>query len=230
LGKKPAVKGVLFDLDGTLYRMRAIMRPLLMLRVFPNCFRLPRFLKVREKYAGLDLLDRETLLKSICDELSVIEKCPAVDLQSWILESFYPGFIYTMKFQRSGRPGINTTLQALKDKNIQIAVLSDYDCVKERLINLNIDPSHFSITTSCEASGALKPSPRPFLQIANSWGIPPSQLLVVGDRNDTDGAAAKRAGMDFIRISEGSSPADGAMNWQSLKAHFEQLPDLSRIL
>jgi HAD superfamily hydrolase (TIGR01549 family) len=135
-----------------------------------------------------------------------------------------------MKFQRNGRPGINETLQALRDKNIQIAVLSDYDCVKERLINLNIDPRHFSITTSCEASGALKPSPRPFLQIANSWGIAPSQLLVVGDRSDTDGAAAKRAGMDFVRISEQSSPAQGEMNWQNLKVHFEQLPDLSRIV
>jgi FMN phosphatase YigB (HAD superfamily) len=142
LGKKPAVKGVLFDLDGTLYRMRAIMRPLLMLRVFPNCFRLPRFLKVREKYAGLDLLDRETLLKSICEELSTIEKCPAVDLRSWILESFYPGFIYTMKFQRNGRPGINETLQALRDKNIQIAVLSDYDCVKEHPAKLLVHLNH----------------------------------------------------------------------------------------
>jgi FMN phosphatase YigB (HAD superfamily) len=206
------------------------MKPLLMLRVFPNSLRLPRFLKVREKYAGLDLQDRDSLLKSICDELAGIEKCSSKVLHHWILNSFYPGFIYTMKFQKNGRPGINQTLAGLRDRNIQLAVLSDYDCVKERLNNLMIDENHFSIATSCEASGALKPSPRPFLQIAQTWGIPPEQLMVIGDRIDTDGAAAKSAGMNFILISETSPPSQGALNWQNLRKYLDQFQGLQRIV
>lgn len=214
---------MLFDLDGTLYRMRWLMRPLLTLKVFPNCLRLPRFLKIRERFAGLDLNDRETLLQSICKDLSVVENTSPEVLRSWILDSFYPGFIYTMKFQKKGRPGINQTLGSLKERNINLAVLSDYDSVKERLTNLGIDAAHFSITASCEASGALKPSPKSFLQIASNWGIPPEQLLVVGDRDDTDGAAARNAGMQFIQIHDTSPSSTASMDWHSLQQHLNQL-------
>jgi FMN phosphatase YigB (HAD superfamily) len=200
-----------------------------MLKVFPNSLRLPRFLKVRERFAGQDLKDRETLLQSICKDLSNVEKTSADILRSWILESFYPGFIYTMKFQKSGRPGINQTLCGLKERNINLAVLSDYDSVNERLSNLGIDSNHFSITASCEASGALKPSPKSFLQIANNWGIPPEQLLVIGDRDDTDGAAARNAGMKFLQIHDTTPPSSGAsMDWRSLQQYLEQLKGPSR--
>lgn len=199
------------------------MKPLLMFRVFPNSFRLPRYLKIRSKYAGLDLHNRDNLLKSICDELASIEKCSPEELRSWIQNSFYPGFIYTMKFQKNGRPCINQTLQELRDRKIQLAVLSDYDSVKERLNNLDIDTGHFSIATSCEASGALKPSPRPFLQIAQTWGIHPEELLVVGDRDDTDGAAARSAGMNFIQICEKKSHSNGMLNWNELRMQLEHL-------
>lgn len=204
------------------------MKPLLMFKVFPNSLRLPRFLKVREKFAGKDLQDRETLLQSICNDLSVVEKTSSAELRSWILDSFYPGFVYTMKFQKNGRPGINQTLRGLKDRNIKLAVLSDYDSVNERLDNLAIDSQHFSVTTSCEASGALKPSPKSFLQIANRWGIPPEQLLVVGDRDDTDGAAARSAGMNFIQIHDTPSPSGQSMNWFSLQQYLDTLNGSSR--
>jgi FMN phosphatase YigB (HAD superfamily) len=200
-----------------------------MFKMFPNSLRLPRFLKVRERFAGQDFKDRETLLQSICNDLSIIEKTSADRLRSWILNSFYPGFIYTMKFQKNGRPGINQTLRGLKERNINLAVLSDYDSVNERLYNLGIDSNHFSITASCEASGALKPSPKSFLQIANNWGIPPEQLLVVGDRDDTDGAAARNAGMKFIQIHDKTPPSSGtSMDWRSLQQYLEQLKGPSR--
>jgi FMN phosphatase YigB (HAD superfamily) len=210
--------------------MRWLMKPLLMFKVFPNSLRLPRFLKVRERFAGQDLNDRETLLQSICNDLSIVEKTSADLLRSWILDSFYPGFVYTMKFQKNGRPGINQTLRGLKERNINLAVLSDYDSVKERLDNLGIESGHFSVTTSCEASGALKPSPRPFLQIANHWGIPPEQLIVIGDRNDTDGAAARSAGMKFIQIHDATSPSGTSMDWRTLQQHLAQLKGPSRLI
>lgn len=199
-----------------------------MFKMFPNSLRLPHFLKVRERFAGQDLKDRETLLQSICNDLSIVEKTSADILRSWILDTFYPGFIYTMKFQKNGRPGINQTLYGLKERNINLAVLSDYDSVNERLNNLGIDSSHFSITASCEASGALKPSPKSFLQIANRWGIPPEQLLVVGDRDDTDGAAARSARMNFIQIHDTTPPSGTSMDWCSLQRYLEQLKGPSR--
>ena len=218
-----SIQGIIFDLDGTLYKMRWFIKPLLSIKVFPHCLRLPRFLKIREKFAGLDLLTRENLFEAICKEIALKENITSKEINSWIMESFYPGFVDVMKFQRSGRPGVNTFLCNLKNAGLQLGVLSDYDFVVPRLKNLKIDSTHFSVTTSCEASGALKPSPRPFLQIAQLWNILPENILVIGDRNDTDGVAAQNAGMPFLRICESNQGKSDSYSWAQIKEYLSSI-------
>ena len=46
----------------------------------------------------------------------------------------------------------------------------------------------------------LKPRPEGFLLAARTLGIEPGACLVIGDRDDADGAAARAAGMDFRLI------------------------------
>ncbi|HNY22331.1 MAG TPA: HAD family hydrolase, partial [Treponemataceae bacterium] len=46
-----------------------------------------------------------------------------------------------------------------------------------------------------EETGALKPSPVPFLALANALGIPPSRILYVGNSPSSDVAGAKAVGM-----------------------------------
>jgi FMN phosphatase YigB (HAD superfamily) len=91
--------------------------------------------------------------------------------------------------------------------------LSDYGCVKERLEKLGLPVSLFDMVSSCEAAGALKPHPRPFLAIAEKWGIVPGNILVIGDRGDTDGEAAKNAGMQFVMVSDALRVSPGALRW-----------------
>lgn len=43
----------------------------------------------------------------------------------------------------------------------------------------------------------LKPRPEGFLLAARTLGVEPGACLVIGDRDDADGAAARAAGMDF---------------------------------
>ena len=43
----------------------------------------------------------------------------------------------------------------------------------------------------------LKPAPDGFLLAAERLGVEPRNCLVLGDRPDADGEAARRAGMDF---------------------------------
>lgn len=197
-----SIKGVIFDLDGTLYRMQWYMRPLITVAVFPYCFRLPRFLKIRNRFAGKDLNSREQLLSEICRQMSLSEHLAEEEILKWILESFYPAFVKTMRFLRNSRPQLDQTLTTLKNSDIKLAVLSDYDHVKQRLENLSIRPELFHTVTSSEAAGALKPSARPFIEIAENWNIPPEKIVVIGDRDDTDGEAARKASMQFWQISD----------------------------
>ena len=67
---------------------------------------------------------------------------------------------------------------------------------------LRIPAEYFDPISSCEFAGALKPAPRPFSEIAQYWNLPVDKILVIGDRDDTDGNAARNAGMRFIQISD----------------------------
>ncbi len=220
-----SVKGIIFDLDGTLYRMRWFFRPLLFIILFPHSSRLLRFLSERSRFAGVDLGSREKLLAAVSEALALKEHASPAALRTWILDRFYPAFIATMSLQRSGRPRLSETLRCLKNRGIKMAVLSDYHAVEERLRKLRIPIDCFATITSCENSGALKPSVRPFTEIATSWGMAPASILVVGDRDDTDGEAARRAGMQFLLIVDlHRHPAVETTNqWEDVRRLLENL-------
>lgn len=48
--------------------------------------------------------------------------------------------------------------------------------------------------------GRLKPHPDGYLAAAEALGAAPEECLVIGDRDDADGEAARRAGMAFRRV------------------------------
>jgi HAD superfamily hydrolase (TIGR01549 family) len=217
------IQGIIFDLDGTLYRMRWYMRPLLVCKVFPTSLRLPKFLKERGEFAGRDMGSRDNLLSAVCEATSIKERCAPEKIHSWVQNSFYPSFVSIMRYFRNSRPGLNKTMSMLRDSGIILGVLSDYDFVQQRLELLNISTTNFKTMTSSEASGALKPCPRPFLEIAKQWDLQPENILVIGDRDDTDGEAARAAGMRFLHIADSKSSIIKAHPWRDIKNMLESI-------
>jgi FMN phosphatase YigB (HAD superfamily) len=208
--------GIIFDLDGTLYVLRWFMKPLIFFRLFPESMRLFRFLAVRDTFAGKEMGTQEKLLAAIGDEFGRREKISPADARRWICDSFYPAFVAIMRFFRFSRPSLRRLLDGLRENGTRLAVLSDYGCVKERLEKLQLPVSLFDAVSSCEAAGALKPHPRPFIAIAEKWGMEPGHILVIGDREDTDGRAAKNAGMQFVRVSDELRVSPGALRWGAI--------------
>lgn len=209
------VRGVIFDLDGTLYDMSWYMKPLFFLRLFRTGMRLTRFFRIRKTFAGRDLGSCDALIDALCAEVSGQEGSDRAKVRTWILVDFYAAFVAIMPFFRFSRPGIVTMLQSLREKGFRLGVLSDYDCVKERLERLSLPPSLFDTIASSEAAGALKPNVRPFLAIAAKWGFEPGSVLVIGDRTDTDGSAAAAAGMQFLLLENGRR--SNGCTWAELK-------------
>jgi FMN phosphatase YigB (HAD superfamily) len=214
-----AIRGIIFDLDGTLYRMEVFFQPLMFFSMLPRPLRLLRLLSERSKLAGTDFGNGEKLMETLCSNLSATLHISPEATRSWIESRFYPAFIAAMRFQRRGRPGLVPMLARLRTQGIKLAVLSDYDTVEERLRMLRIPPDCFDHLSSCEAAGALKPAARPFLEIARKWSISAEAILVVGDRDDTDGQAARSAGMQFLQIVDGRTTAtrQNALTWQALR-------------
>lgn len=220
---KADIKGIIFDLDGTLYRMRWYLRPILTLNLFPNSLRLPRFLKIRGTFSGQEMDSGDNLMNAICDKLAIAEKCSTTEMKQWIQEKFYPSFVSAMRYFSNSRPAINETLANIKKKGYKLAVLSDYDKVYERLKLLNIEPSFFDTFSSSESSGALKPSARPFLEIAQTWNLAPAKILVIGDRDDTDGEAARGAQMQFLQITDSKTTTKKSMDWNEMRTLLNSL-------
>jgi phosphoglycolate phosphatase/putative hydrolase of the HAD superfamily len=214
----PPIRGIIFDLDGTLYDMSWYMKPLFFLRLFPRGTRLPRFLHIRETFAGKDLGSRRGLIDALSAEVSRREGSGFDEVRSWIEGPFYDAFVAIMPFFRFSRPGLAPLLTSLREKGIRLCVLSDYDRVKERLVKLSLPPSLFDTFASSEAAGALKPNAGPFSAVAAEWGVEPGSILVVGDRADTDGAAAEAAGMQFVLVENGLRRRGTGLNWKECAA------------
>jgi HAD superfamily hydrolase (TIGR01549 family) len=82
------------------------------------------------------------------------------------------------------------------------AVVSDYPAAR-KLDALGL-ARHFDVVVASGESGGpseLKPAPDGYLKAARRLGVTPEQCLVIGDRDDADGAAARAAGMAFRLIA-----------------------------
>ena len=212
-----SIRGIIFDLDGTLYHMKWFMRVLFFVRLLPKGQWLPRYMKLRAHFAGKDFGSREALLAAMADDLARQSRVSRQRILGWFEKSFYPGFVDIMPFFEETRPRVNELLAALRAKSIKLAVLSDFSRIAERLTALRIDPNVFDALISAEDEGALKPNPRPFLAIAKAWDIPAGEVLVIGDRDDTDGLAATASGMQFLQITDKRHTNGKVLRWDAIR-------------
>lgn len=81
------------------------------------------------------------------------------------------------------------------------AIVSDYPA-SVKLRALRAEALFDAVVANGEPDGPrwLKPHPDGMLKAANKLGVLPSECLVIGDRDDADGAAARAAGMSFRRV------------------------------
>ena len=98
---------------------------------------------------------------------------------------------------------------ALRDRGVRVGVLSDYPATAKLARagpgrSLRVRAARRRI----RRSDAFKPDPRGFLRACERWGLPPREVLMVGDRVDVDGAGAAAAGMPCVIL--GARPAAGA--------------------
>lgn len=96
--------------------------------------------------------------------------------------------------------GVRGALEAAHAKGLTLAVLSDYDAA-QKLDNLGLADLPWTVQVSAEACGALKPHAAPFEALCARLGLPPEQIVHVGDREDVDVAGALAAGLRAWRFA-----------------------------
>lgn len=198
----PRTRAWLVDLDGTLYHAAPVKLAMafeLALFGAASAPSLRRFRaeheRQRERAAGPDDPFAAQLAAS-ADALGLDPAALRSRVEEWMIRR--PG-----KWLRPARRrGLLAELAGYRAQGGRTALVSDYPA-QAKLAALRAAPLFDAVVAAGEPGGParLKPAPDGLLAAATLLGVEPGDCLVIGDRDDADGEAARRAGMAFRRVS-----------------------------
>jgi putative hydrolase of the HAD superfamily len=99
------------------------------------------------------------------------------------------------------------TLEALARRGVRLGIISNWDDrLRPLLAALNL-ASHFEVAMISAEFGCSKPAREIFDSMAHLLGLPPAEILHVGDSWSADVAGARAAGFQACQIAR-NAPAD----------------------
>lgn len=196
------IKAVIFDLDGTLYNFRGL--PFRLVKTLPlDFFLIKADRQIRRGFKGCDFGSSQAYKTEYGKCMSHHSGFTPEDALNWYSNRYMGTMCFLLKRYYSQRPQLPQVFAKLHEKGIKIVVFSDYPRVRQRIRALDFSDDTLATISgiySAEDFGSQKPAPRPFLEIAKNLDVEPQNCLMVGDRDDTDGAGARATGMNFIQI------------------------------
>jgi putative hydrolase of the HAD superfamily len=195
----PAIRLVVFDVDGTLYRQAPLRRRMALALLghvaTTGDVRLLRLLgdyrRTREALADAEVADFDVpLAATIAARHGVTPDTVTALVADWIetrpLPYLRPHLV----------PGIAPLFAALRHSGRRIGVLSDYPA-RAKIAALGLDADVIAAAADPDI-GIMKPHPRGLQSVMAAAGATPATTLMIGDRPERDGAAARRAGVPVL--------------------------------
>ncbi len=189
------LKAVAFDVDGTLYpngpmylRSLGIILP-----------RLKLFKALEKARIGLrerpDVSDDFSRVQA--REVGVLLGISAGEAEARIEAAVYTRWFRIFEHLKPYR-GLAACLAAFRALGLKLGVLSDFP-IRGRLEQLGLGPWDCAFST--EETGRLKPHPHSFLLLAERLGLPPGDILYVGNSYRYDVLGAHAAGMPVAHLT-----------------------------
>jgi FMN phosphatase YigB (HAD superfamily) len=194
----------LVDLDGTLYRQTPVkfaMAAELMLFGWGAIPILRSFRQAHEVLRGGEqtlALAQSPFQRQLEHTAGVLGKSPD-EVESTVREWMFERPLKWLP--RVKNRALLEAILAYRNRGGKTALVSDYPASR-KLAALGAT-GHFELVVSNGEPGGpskLKPDPEGFVSAARQLGVEVESCLVIGDRDDADGAAARAAGMGFHLI------------------------------
>jgi putative hydrolase of the HAD superfamily len=213
------IRLVVFDVDGTLYRqgaLRSRMAGALIAHSLRNGnFRalavLRHYRKRREYYGDKEIESfEEQLTQEVAKRFSIASDDVRLIVSEWIDARPLP-MLMACRY-----PGIERLFERIRASGRSIGILSDYPAeAKLTALGLRAD-----FVVCARDVGYLKPHPGGLERIMSLAGERPGTTVLIGDRVERDGEAARRAGVQALLRT--SKPIHG---WRSFRSYDAPLFD-----
>ena len=193
------IKGVIFDLDGTLYDNSSLAREL----VFHSLLHLPMLYAERvsrHRMSGRHYGGKGASYAELFKRMSALTHRSEAAVKSWYWKKFMPLQVRMLKRHHHLKPWVLPTIKDLKSKGIKVTCFSEYGYIREKMHALGLDPDIFDYLIDAPTAGGCKPCRKAFLYVAAKMDCHPADILMVGDREDTDGAGAESCHMKFLLV------------------------------
>ena len=206
--EKTEIKAWLVDLDGTLYANKPVRLAMACELVL---FGLPAIRVIRRFRSEHEAMRREENSGKKEDTLPPMPYDLQLDRTASRLEmprEHVSNLVETWMHRRPGKwlwlfrhRRLLKEIAYFREKGGKTAIVSDYPA-SAKLLALRAADLFDVVVANGEAGGPtrLKPSPEGYLLAAKRLGILPQNCLVIGDRDDADGLAAKAAKMAFRKV------------------------------
>lgn len=192
-------KAVIFDLDGTLYDNTELPRYVVLHSLF-HLDMLAAERLTRHHLSGRYYGARTSTYEEYYKRISLITRRPVEKVREWYWDNYMPLQVKMLKKHFRAKKWVLPLLERLRAEGIKTACYSEYSFVKEKLVAIGVDPALFDVLVDAPAAGGCKPCRKSIEKVAEMLGEAPCDILVIGDREDTDGAGADSAGMDFVLV------------------------------
>ena len=187
--ERSSFDAVTFDVDGTLYPLK-LQKAFLLPYLVRHPLLLSRYGEVVEELRR-EGLRSEDLRGEVARRLG--ERVGAnPDRARQVINQVVHGAWPATFSPRTPFKGLAEVLATLDEAGLPRGVVSDYPA-ERKLTNMGLDEG-WAVLVACESEGAYTPHPLGLEVAAAALGVPVERVLHVGDREDTDGEMAERAG------------------------------------
>ena len=198
---KPETKVVVFDLDGTLYNKKGLVKHM-MCSALCEWRMMLKERKTRKQLRGIWTGNKESFYRLYFQTMAT--RCLfSIDYAQWWYNTRYmPLMVKVLKKYYCPAEWVIPFVSQCKLLGIRLVVLSDYGHTKEKLQALGMECSLFDWVISAPELGGLKPASQLMACVAAKMGVQPHQCLVIGDRDDTDGELARSVNAPFVLVNQ----------------------------
>ena len=197
-GKK--LRGVIFDVDGTLYNQKAVRKKMAIRLIGYYFTHMIRWRELFGIYVFRRLRERKEIgCISFEDQIKIAGEKAGLDTEQ--LTKAIEKWMFNVPLdliKRYQYLGVVELIKELKKKNIKIIIYSDYDPIA-KLDAINIEPD-FIFFPDGNHINELKPSRKTMLYILSITKLKSDESVYIGDREEKDGASARLVNIEFIDI------------------------------